>query len=85
MLMDKSSIHERSIFQLGDWHIVKSGFQQGDGFAGVFAVHTNCEQTNFDSSEPVRIYKNRCFRCGVVVPDELQALVILYAWGWEEQ
>ena len=78
-------IHERSILQLGDRHLVTTGSQQGDGFAGVFAVHTNCEQTNFDSSEPVRIYKNQCLRCGDVVPDELQALVVLHNWGREGQ
>ena len=84
MITDKSDIHDRSLFQLGDWHLVKTGFQQGDGFAGVFAVHTNCDHNNW-SKGLIRDDYRQCFRCGVVVPDELQALVALHAWGWDEQ
>jgi len=79
MLMDKSSIHERSVFQLGDWHLVTTGFQQGDGFAGCFAVHVGCDPGNWDNG-PVRMIQNQCFRCGDVVPNEIQALIELNNW-----
>ena len=78
MLMDKSSIHERSVFQLGDWNLVKTGFQQGDGFAGIFAVHTGCAPTKWNAM--IHNVDNICFRCGDVVPDELQGLIALYRW-----
>ena len=82
MLMDKSSIHERSIFQLGNWHIVESGFPVSAGH-GIYAVHTGCEHNNC-SDGPIRVIHNSCYRCGEDVPNELQALVILHAWGWDE-
>ena len=85
MITDKSSIHERSVFQLGNWHLVTTGFQQGDGFTGVFAVHVNCVGQALAATGLIRTIHNQCFRCGDVVPDELQALVILHRWGWDEQ
>lgn len=82
IIAGNSDIHDRSLIQIGDWHLVKSGFPVGVGRA-VFAVHTGCAPTSWNAlpgqSDLV------CFRCGDTVPDELQALVVLHAWGRKEQ
>lgn len=72
MIADYSDILRRSLFQLGDWHIVKSGLTTP------YAVHTDCAPVKWDAR--VRAIDNICFRCGEATPDEIQALVTLYHW-----
>ena len=84
-----SDIHDRSLFQLGDWHIVKCNMY-AEGVVGgqrqtCYAVHTGCEHNNWSEQYSAASPRDCCYRCGDVVPDELQALVALHAWGWEEQ
>ena len=76
MTADNSDILRRSLFQIGDWHIVKSGYPMPGNT--VYAVHTNCGPTAWNAI--VRVRDQMCFRCGDPVPDELQALVTLHHW-----
>ena len=77
MNADNSDILRRSLFQLGDWHIVKSTFSEGM-LNGCFAIHTNCAPTTWDVR--VQTIDNVCFRCGDMVPDELQGMLVLLYW-----
>ena len=79
MITGNSDILRRSLFQLGDWHIVRTGFEQGDGFAVCYAIHLHCAPIQWNAT--IRVVDNLCFRCGDSVPDELQALVTLFHWG----
>ena len=69
-------VHNRSLLQIGDWHIVKTMFPEQGEYC--FAVHTDCEPMDWNMN--VRVRDNICYRCGDRVPDELQALITLYHW-----
>ena len=71
-----SDIHDRSLLQLGDWHLVKSGYPMPGNT--VYAIHTNCAPAKWDIT--IGVDRNQCFRCGDMVPDEMQALVTLHHW-----
>ncbi len=79
MPADHSDIHERSLFQLGDWHLVRAKFPERVQYDTVYAIHTGCQPTKWDAR--IRVVSNICFRCGDAVPDEMQALVKLHHWG----
>ena len=79
MITGLSDIHDRTLFTLGDWHIVRTGFEQGDGFKVCYAIHISCAPIKWNAT--IRTVDNLCFRCGDKVPDELQALVTLFHWG----
>ena len=79
MAADNSDIHDRSLFQLGDWHIVRSRSVVTRWHGKLYAVHTNCKHNTLINST-VKMFHNHCHRCGDMVPDELQALVTLYRW-----
>ena len=79
MTADYSDILRRSLFQLGDWHIVRSRLNPPVNFAKPYAIHTNCAPVKWDATT-ISVKNNKCFRCGDAVPDELQALVTLYHW-----
>ncbi len=78
MTAGRSDIHERSLFQLGDWHLVRAIFPEQVQYDTIYAIHTDCAPTKWDAT--VRAISNKCFRCGDPVPDELQALVTLHHW-----
>ena len=75
MAADNSDIHDRSLFQLGDWHLVKSGYPMPGNT--VYAIHTDCAPTQWNVRDR---RAEMCFRCGDPVPDEIQALVALHHW-----
>ena len=74
-----SDIDARTMFTLKGWNIVRTSSSK----KMCFAVHTECKppygNVPTGSYHPIR--RNFCYRCGDVVPDELQALVILHHWG----
>ena len=72
-------IHDRSLFQLGDWHLVRGKFPEQVQYDKVYAIHTNCAPNKWNAN--IRVIDNQCFRCGDPVPDEMQALVTLHHWG----
>ena len=76
MTTDHPGVLRRSLFQLGDWHIVKSAFSSSDSLE-CYAVHTNCSSASVLS--PSRT-TNICWRCGDDVPDELQGLITMFHW-----
>ena len=78
MTADNSDIHDRSLFQLGDWHIVRSRSVVTQWHGKPYAVHTNCGPAKWVIT--IGVDRNRCHHCGDMVPDEMQALVTLYRW-----
>ncbi len=69
-------IHDRSLVQIRDWHLVKSLYANHI----CFVIHECCNPSNLNRY-PFEL--THCHICGDPVPHELQALVALHNWDYQ--
>ncbi len=73
-------IHERSVFELDNWHILRPRTHPGSDDELIRAVHVNCVRFHDGDLGTSQTVKWTCYRCRQPVPDEIQGLMVMLDW-----